>query len=268
MRLAQLITQAKQTAKSISDQCGESTAGRPFLSWLGFCSTDTNGSYAANDLDEMGQDSVRKTDEYLEKALEYLCQMFRVRAGGAVPFLAFGPAALIPCPARGRYSPCPQCHVWVPLLSPLEAQGGQSPPFTPRVKAGSRKRHCLLTGLPPSQLSEAQLTQLTLALGTTQDENGKKQLPDCVVGEDGLILTPLGRYQVRATPRRAPLSWRRGRGSRWPSLRALLPRQARQRRPHLGGVAEVCWQGCSRGPGFTRGSPPLLLLDHQWAAKV
>ncbi|XP_077601945.1 sphingomyelin phosphodiesterase 4 isoform X4 [Crocuta crocuta] len=122
LRLAQLITQAKQTAKSISDQCGESTAGRPFLSWLGFCSTDTNGSYPANDLDEMGQDSVRKTDEYLEKALEYLCQMFR--------------------------------------------------------------------------LSEAQLAQLTLALGTTQDENGKKQLPDCVVGEDGLILTPLGRYQI------------------------------------------------------------------------
>uniref|UniRef100_A0A8C0KHZ9 Sphingomyelin phosphodiesterase 4 n=1 Tax=Canis lupus dingo TaxID=286419 RepID=A0A8C0KHZ9_CANLU len=123
LRLAQLITQAKQTAKSISDQCGESTPGHPFLSWLGFCSTDTNGSYPANDLDEMGQDSVRKTDEYLEKALEYLCQMFR--------------------------------------------------------------------------LSEAQLAQLTLALGTTQDENGKKQLPDCIVGEDGLILTPLGRYQVR-----------------------------------------------------------------------
>ncbi|XP_035579848.1 sphingomyelin phosphodiesterase 4 isoform X3 [Zalophus californianus] len=122
LRLAQLITQAKQTAKSISDQCGESTPGRPFLSWLGFCSTDTNGCYPANDLDEMGQDSVRKTDEYLEKALEYLCQMFR--------------------------------------------------------------------------LSEAQLAQLTLALGTTQDENGKKQLPDCIVGEDGLILTPLGRYQA------------------------------------------------------------------------
>uniref|UniRef100_A0A287AUS7 Sphingomyelin phosphodiesterase 4 n=3 Tax=Sus scrofa TaxID=9823 RepID=A0A287AUS7_PIG len=45
-------------------------------------------------------------------------------------------------------------------------------------------------------LSEAQLAQLTLALGTAQDENGKKQLPDCVVGEDGLILTPLGRYQI------------------------------------------------------------------------
>uniref|UniRef100_A0A8C5YN77 Sphingomyelin phosphodiesterase 4 n=1 Tax=Marmota marmota marmota TaxID=9994 RepID=A0A8C5YN77_MARMA len=121
LRLAQLITQAKQTAKSISDQCVESPAGHSFLSWLGFSPTDPNGLYPANDLDEMGQDSVRKTDEYLEKALEYLRQIFR--------------------------------------------------------------------------LSEAQLAQLTFALGTTQDENGKKQLPDCIVGDDGLILTPLGRYQ-------------------------------------------------------------------------
>ncbi|XP_046277049.1 sphingomyelin phosphodiesterase 4 isoform X7 [Marmota monax] len=122
LRLAQLITQAKQTAKSISDQCVESPAGHSFLSWLGFSPTDPNGLYPANDLDEMGQDSIRKTDEYLEKALEYLRQIFR--------------------------------------------------------------------------LSEAQLAQLTFALGTTQDENGKKQLPDCIVGDDGLILTPLGRYQI------------------------------------------------------------------------
>uniref|UniRef100_H0VBZ2 Sphingomyelin phosphodiesterase 4 n=1 Tax=Cavia porcellus TaxID=10141 RepID=H0VBZ2_CAVPO len=121
LRLAQLITQAKQTARSISDQYVESPPGRSFLSWLGFSPTDPNSCYPANDLDEMGQDSIRKTDEYLEKALEYLRQIFR--------------------------------------------------------------------------LSEAQLAQLTLALGTTQDENGKKQLPDCIVGEDGLILTPLGRYQ-------------------------------------------------------------------------
>lgn len=133
LRLAQLITQAKQTAKSLSDQCGESAAGRPFLSWLGFYPADTNGAYAGNDLDEMGQDSVRKTDEYLEKALEYLCQAFR--------------------------------------------------------------------------LSEAQLAQLTLALGTTQDENGKKQLPDCIVGEDGLILTPLGRYQVISGLRRFDIEY-------------------------------------------------------------
>lgn len=88
LRLAQLITQAKQTAKSISDQCGESTSSHPFLAWLGFCSNDTNGCSPANDLDEMGQDSIRKTDEYLEKALEYLCQMFRVHMG-AVPSQGF-----------------------------------------------------------------------------------------------------------------------------------------------------------------------------------
>ncbi|KAK2109156.1 sphingomyelin phosphodiesterase 4, neutral membrane (neutral sphingomyelinase-3) [Saguinus oedipus] len=122
LHLAQLITQAKHTAKSISGQCAESRAGYSFLSWLGFGPTDTSGSYPASDLDEMGQDSIRKTDEYLEKALEYLRQIFR--------------------------------------------------------------------------LSDAQLRQFTLTLGTTQDENGKKQLPDCIVGEDGLILMPLGRYQI------------------------------------------------------------------------
>lgn len=77
LRLAQLITQAKQTAKSISDQYVESPTGHSFLSWLGFGFIDTN-SYPANDLDEMGQESIRKTDEYLEKALEYLRQIFRV----------------------------------------------------------------------------------------------------------------------------------------------------------------------------------------------
>ncbi|XP_047416674.1 sphingomyelin phosphodiesterase 4 isoform X3 [Sciurus carolinensis] len=81
LRLAQLITQAKQTAKSISDQCVESPAGHSFLSWLGFSPTDPNGLYPANDLDEMGQDSIRKTDEYLEKALEYLRQIFRIING-------------------------------------------------------------------------------------------------------------------------------------------------------------------------------------------
>ncbi|XP_075389886.1 sphingomyelin phosphodiesterase 4 isoform X3 [Tenrec ecaudatus] len=122
LRLAQLITQAKQTAKSISDQPSENTAGRSLLSWLGLCSADPGSSYPTTDLDDGGQESVRKTDEYLEKALEYLCQIFR--------------------------------------------------------------------------LSDAQLAQLTLALGTTQDENGKRQLPDCAVGENGLVLTALGRYQI------------------------------------------------------------------------
>lgn len=78
LHLTQLITQAKHMAKFISDPCVESPASCSFLLWPGFGPTDTNGSSSANDLDEMGQDSVRKTDECLEEALEYLCQIFQV----------------------------------------------------------------------------------------------------------------------------------------------------------------------------------------------
>uniref|UniRef100_A0A6I8N7M8 Sphingomyelin phosphodiesterase 4 n=1 Tax=Ornithorhynchus anatinus TaxID=9258 RepID=A0A6I8N7M8_ORNAN len=45
-------------------------------------------------------------------------------------------------------------------------------------------------------LNEAQLTQLMMSTGTPQTENGKKQLPDCVMSDNGLLLTPLGRYQI------------------------------------------------------------------------
>ncbi|XP_061458948.1 sphingomyelin phosphodiesterase 4 isoform X3 [Rhineura floridana] len=78
LRLAQLIGQAQQTAKSISDHSVEAITGRSILSWFRFGPADLNGSYTGNDLDEIGQDSIKKTDEYLEKALEYLCQIFRL----------------------------------------------------------------------------------------------------------------------------------------------------------------------------------------------
>ncbi|XP_072455765.1 sphingomyelin phosphodiesterase 4 isoform X2 [Notamacropus eugenii] len=122
LRLAQMIAQAKQTANSLSDYSSETSANRSFLSWLGFCPIDMNGTYCTNDLDELGQDSIKKTDEYLEKALEYLCQIFR--------------------------------------------------------------------------LSEAQLSQLMMNVGAAPDENGKKQLPDCIMSNEGPVLTPLGRYQI------------------------------------------------------------------------
>ncbi|XP_010150196.1 PREDICTED: sphingomyelin phosphodiesterase 4-like [Eurypyga helias] len=122
LKLAQLICQAQQTAKSISDHSTETTASQSFFSWFRFTPSEMNGSYTGNDLDEVGQDSIKKTDEYLEKALEYLCQIFK--------------------------------------------------------------------------LNEAQLTQMMMKCGTAQDENRKKQLPDCIESEDGLILTPLGRYQI------------------------------------------------------------------------
>lgn len=81
LRLAQLIGQAQQSARSLSDRSAEAGPGQSFLSWFWFGSSDLNGSYLGNDMDEMGQESVRKTDEYLEKALEYLCQIFRVGIG-------------------------------------------------------------------------------------------------------------------------------------------------------------------------------------------
>ncbi|XP_075290832.1 sphingomyelin phosphodiesterase 4 isoform X3 [Opisthocomus hoazin] len=122
LKLAQLICQAQQTAKSISDHSAETMASQAFFSWFRFTPSEMNGSYAGNDLDEIGQDSIKKTDEYLEKALEYLCQIFK--------------------------------------------------------------------------LNEAQLTQMMMKCGTAQDENGKNQLPDCIESDAGLVLTPLGRYQI------------------------------------------------------------------------
>ncbi|XP_072839221.2 sphingomyelin phosphodiesterase 4 isoform X1 [Pogona vitticeps] len=122
LRLAQQIGQAQQRAQSISVHSVEAMANQSFFSWFRFGSTDLNGSYTGNDLDEIGQDSIKKTDEYLEKALEYLCHIFR--------------------------------------------------------------------------LNEAQLHQMMMNWGAAQDENGKKQLPDCIQTEDGVTLTPLGRYQI------------------------------------------------------------------------
>uniref|UniRef100_A0A6I8STI2 Sphingomyelin phosphodiesterase 4 n=1 Tax=Xenopus tropicalis TaxID=8364 RepID=A0A6I8STI2_XENTR len=122
LRLAQMISQAKQTAKSISNHSPDSSANQSFLSWFGLGSPDFNGSYNGGDLDEAGYDTIRKTDEHLEKALDYICQIFR--------------------------------------------------------------------------LNPTQLGQLTANCDSSQDENGKNKLPDCIQSEDGLVLTSLGRYQI------------------------------------------------------------------------
>ncbi|KAM8961710.1 sphingomyelin phosphodiesterase 4 isoform 2-T2 [Pelodytes ibericus] len=134
LRLAQMIVQAKQTAKSISDQSPDAPGNQSFRSWFSFNSPDLNNSYTGNDLDEVGYDSIRKTDEHLEKAFEYLCQIFR--------------------------------------------------------------------------LNSSQLSQLSVNFGSLRDENGRKQLPDCTVSEDGLTLTPLGRYQIINGLRRFDIDYR------------------------------------------------------------
>ncbi|MGH0134765.1 UNVERIFIED_CONTAM: hypothetical protein FKN15_071178 [Acipenser sinensis] len=80
LRLSQLIAQAKQTAKSISDHSAEEAANQSFLSWFGFGSSDLNTSYVGNDIDYMGLDSIKKTDEYLDRTLDYICQIFKLNS--------------------------------------------------------------------------------------------------------------------------------------------------------------------------------------------
>uniref|UniRef100_A0A8D2J8B9 Sphingomyelin phosphodiesterase 4 n=1 Tax=Varanus komodoensis TaxID=61221 RepID=A0A8D2J8B9_VARKO len=58
-----------------------------------------------------------------------------------------------------------------------------------------------------SLLNEAQLSQLMLNWGAAQQESGKQQLPDCTESENGLTLTPLGRYQIINGLRRFPLEY-------------------------------------------------------------
>uniref|UniRef100_UPI00398E3A02 sphingomyelin phosphodiesterase 4 isoform X2 n=1 Tax=Pristiophorus japonicus TaxID=55135 RepID=UPI00398E3A02 len=79
LKLAQLIAQAKQTAKSISDHTAEQSTGHSLMSLLGLSTYDFNASaYGGSDLDDLGPDEIRKTDEYLERSLEYLCQVFKL----------------------------------------------------------------------------------------------------------------------------------------------------------------------------------------------
>ncbi|XP_050948519.1 sphingomyelin phosphodiesterase 4 isoform X1 [Labeo rohita] len=80
LKLIQIIAQARQTAKRISDHSAEIAANSSFLSWFGVGSSDHNNSFTGGEMDDMGE-GVKKTHEFLEKALDYLCQIFRLNAG-------------------------------------------------------------------------------------------------------------------------------------------------------------------------------------------
>uniref|UniRef100_A0A672Z8W8 Sphingomyelin phosphodiesterase 4 n=1 Tax=Sphaeramia orbicularis TaxID=375764 RepID=A0A672Z8W8_9TELE len=123
MKLIQIIAQARQTAKRISDHSTEVTANNSFLSWFGLASPDLNNTFSGAEPEESGE-CLKKTHEFLERALENLCQIFK--------------------------------------------------------------------------LNQGQLTQLISNLGSSQDNGNCKQLPDCIQGENGLILTDLGRMQFGA----------------------------------------------------------------------
>uniref|UniRef100_A0A665TPZ4 Sphingomyelin phosphodiesterase 4 n=1 Tax=Echeneis naucrates TaxID=173247 RepID=A0A665TPZ4_ECHNA len=120
MKLIQIIAQARQTAKRISDHSNDMAANTSFLSWFSLGSSDFSTSFSGAELDEGGE-CLKKTHEYLDRALENLCEIFK--------------------------------------------------------------------------LTQGQLTQLISNLGSSQDDGNCKQLPDCIQGENGLILTDLGRRQ-------------------------------------------------------------------------
>ncbi|XP_042366743.1 sphingomyelin phosphodiesterase 4 isoform X3 [Plectropomus leopardus] len=127
LKLIQIIAQARQTAKRISDHSNEVAANNSFLSWFGMGSSDPNNTFPGAEPEDSGE-CLKKTHEFLDRALENLCQIFK--------------------------------------------------------------------------LNQVQLTQLISNLGSSQDDGNCKQLPDCIQGENGLILTDLGRSQIISGLRR------------------------------------------------------------------
>ncbi|KAJ8379934.1 hypothetical protein SKAU_G00007120 [Synaphobranchus kaupii] len=121
LQLVQLVAQAQQITKRMSDASGDGAAKQSFLTWFGLGSLDMNTTYMGGELDEMGENG-KKTDEHLERALDYLCQIFRLNAG--------------------------------------------------------------------------QVSQLMGNMAAAESEVGSKQLPDCIQGQNGPILTDLGRMQI------------------------------------------------------------------------
>lgn len=77
LKLVQIIAQARQTAKRISDHSAEVAANNSFLSWFSMGSSELNTMRSRGEVDDMGE-CVKKTHEFLDKALDSLCQIFRV----------------------------------------------------------------------------------------------------------------------------------------------------------------------------------------------
>jgi len=53
-------------------------ANTSFLSWFGLGSSDLNNTFSGAEPEESGE-CLKKTHEFLERALENLCQIFKVR---------------------------------------------------------------------------------------------------------------------------------------------------------------------------------------------
>ncbi|XP_068171017.1 sphingomyelin phosphodiesterase 4 isoform X2 [Antennarius striatus] len=132
MKLIQIIAQARHTAKKISDHSSEAAAGRSFLSWFGVGSHDPNHTFTGAEPEDSGE-CLKKTHEFLDRALENLCLIFK--------------------------------------------------------------------------LNQGQLTQFMSNLGVSQEDGDRKLLPDCMQGEDGPVLTELGRRQIISGLRRFDIQY-------------------------------------------------------------
>uniref|UniRef100_A0AAQ6A5T7 Sphingomyelin phosphodiesterase 4 n=1 Tax=Amphiprion ocellaris TaxID=80972 RepID=A0AAQ6A5T7_AMPOC len=80
LSLIQIIAQARQTAKRISDHSSEVAANNSFLSWFGLGSSDLNSTFPGAEPEESGE-CLKKTHEFLDRALENLCQIFKLNQG-------------------------------------------------------------------------------------------------------------------------------------------------------------------------------------------
>ncbi|XP_072237513.1 sphingomyelin phosphodiesterase 4 isoform X6 [Leuresthes tenuis] len=87
MKLIQIIAQARQTAKRISDQSSEVAANHSFLSWFGLGSSDVNSAFGGAEAEDSGE-CLKKTHEFLDRALENLCQIFKLNQGQLTQLLS------------------------------------------------------------------------------------------------------------------------------------------------------------------------------------
>ncbi|XP_017295272.1 sphingomyelin phosphodiesterase 4 isoform X2 [Kryptolebias marmoratus] len=80
LNFIQIIAQARQTAKRISDQANEVAANTSFLSWFGLSSADVNNTFTGAEPEDSGE-CLRRTHEFLDRALENLSLIFKLNQG-------------------------------------------------------------------------------------------------------------------------------------------------------------------------------------------
>ncbi|KAK3555338.1 hypothetical protein QTP86_014930 [Hemibagrus guttatus] len=199
LKLVQIIAQARQTAKRISDQSAEVAANSSFLSWFSMGFSEPNYTFNGAEADEMGE-CVKKTHEFLDKALDYLCQIFRQdndpehTSKSTSEWLKKNKMKTVEWPSQS------------PDLNPIEMLWHDLKKVVHARKPSNvaeLQQFCKdeWAKIPPQRcnrliLNSGQLAQLMVNVSSTVDDSESKQLPDCIQSENGPVLTDLGRMQI------------------------------------------------------------------------